>query len=46
MIRALPSAGPVGSRRGPLRWKLALNQSAHHSQVLPTILLRPYPLGR
>ncbi len=45
MTRALPAGGPVGSRRGPVAWKVGSNQSAHHSHTLPTALQRPKPLG-
>ena len=45
MTRELPSGGPAGFSaaplrplRCPLRWKVALYQSAHHSQTLPEVL--------
>ncbi len=50
ITRAVPSGGPSGSQRrsrpGPVRWKSGLNQSAHHSHTLPTVLWSPKPFGR
>lgn len=33
----VPFAGPPGAVLGPFTWKSLLNQSEHHSQVLPVI---------
>ncbi len=38
MTLAVPFDGPSGFSRGPLEWKVAENQSEHHSHTLPETL--------
>src|SRR5215213_1905174 len=45
MTLDLPAGGPVGFFRGPVTWKVAENQSRHHSHTLPETLKSPKPLG-
>ena len=45
MTLELPPGGPVGFSRGPMTWKVAENQSRHHSHTLPETLKSPKPLG-